>query len=282
LAENEESWKDFESLVAQIHRTLDPGGQFEIVQNVKLAEAHGAKSQVDVLLRSKNKLQGNLLISCKSSKHPVGIDHVREWSDVVQRHGASAGVIVSPTGFTADAQRAATDPQRRISLWMPRRLNLDDFGPDESSPEGYIARVEVQGIITEWRPRTETIQLKLEKVGDLEGRELRWNFSRHVRDSWYLRDAADNVVGNLWDLFVESELVVKEAGPFLIEPPEPRYVVLEGVRLRFRSLSFVFDRIEHIRNISVDLLEESLAYENVVTGEHSIIPLPPSVLRTWV
>lgn len=122
MAEREESWKDFESLVAQIHRTLDPGGQFEILQDVKLPEVHGAKSQVDVLLRSKNKLLGDLLISCKSSRHPVGIDHVREWSDVVQRHGASAGAIVSPTGFSSEAKLAAADPQRRISIWLPRRL----------------------------------------------------------------------------------------------------------------------------------------------------------------
>ena len=139
----------------------------------------------------------------------------------------------------------------------------------------------MRGVITEWRPRPETIQIKLERVGDLEGRELRWSFSRHVRGSWYLRDAADNVVGNLWDLFVESERTVKEEGPFRIEPSEPQYVVLEGFRFRFRFLSFVFDRIEHIRDISVDLLEIALAYENVVTGEFSIIPIPPSVLQAW-
>lgn len=280
MAEREESWKDFESLVAQIHRTLDPGGHFEIIQDVKLPEVHGAKSQVDILLRSRNKLMGDLLISCKSSKYPVGIDHVREWSDVVQRHGASGGAIVSPTGFTAEARLAAADPQRRISLWLPRRLNLDDFGPDEKSPDGYIARVEAKGIITEWRPRPETIQIKLEKVGDLR-LELHWSFSSNERESWYLRDAADNVVGNLWDRFVESERTVQEPGLFRIEPPEPQYVVLGGVRLRFRFLSFVFDRIEHVRNISVDLLELALAYENVVTGERSIIPLPPSVLGAW-
>lgn len=57
--------------------------------------------------------------------------------------------------------------------------------------------------------------------------------------------------------------------------------MLGGVRLRFRFLSFVFDRIEHVRNISVDLLELAIAYENAVTGEHSIIPLPPSVLGAW-
>ncbi len=281
MANCEESWRDFESLVAQIHRKLDPGGQFEIIQDVKLPEAHGAKSQVDVLLRSKNKLMGDVLISCKSSKHPVGIDHVREWSDVVQRHGASAGAIVSPTGFSADARLAATDPQRRISLWVPRHLSLDDFGPDEKSPNGYIARFEAQVIATEWRPRTETIEIKLDKVCDLEGRALRWGFSRHERESWYLRDAADNVVGNLWDLFVESERMVKEPGPFRIVPPAPWYVVLDGVRLRFRFMSFVFDRIEHVRNVSVDLLEQALAYENFVSGELSIVPLPPSVLGTW-
>lgn len=48
-------------------------------------------------------------------------------------------------------------------------MNLDDFGPDENSPDGYIARVEAQGGITEWRPRPETIQIQLDKVGDLEG-----------------------------------------------------------------------------------------------------------------
>ena len=65
-----------------------------------------------------------------------------------------------------------------------------------------------------------------------------------------------------------------------VEPAEPRYIVLKGHRLRFKSLSMYVDIVEHIIDINVDLAKMAFGYENVVTGAVKTIPLPAHILST--
>lgn len=273
-------WKHFERLVAQIHDVLD-GSNYTVTHNATLTEASGATHQIDVLLTPKTAFTGPVLISCKSSESPVGIDHIREWADIVNHLGAAAGVIVSPTGFTAGAIAAAKDPTRRISLWVPRPLTANDFAPDEKSPDGYIREVNTQAIIREPRPQPETFVLDVESItGQREGITLSFRFSAETRDSFYLRDDRDNVVGNLWDDYVETATKLPASGIARVEPVEPRFIVLEGHRLRFKSLSMYVEIAEHIIDINVDLAKTAFGYENVATQAVKIIPLPVYILST--
>lgn len=273
-------WKHFERLVAQIHDVLD-GSNYTVTHNVTLTEASGATHQIDVLLTPKTAFTGPVLISCKSSESPVGIDHIREWADIVNHLGAAAGVIVSPTGFTAGAISAAKDPTRRISLWIPRPLTANDFAPDEKSPNGYIREVNAQAIISEPRPQSETFVLDVESItGQREGITLSFRFSAENRDSFYLRDDRDNVVGNLWDDYVEAATKLPASGIARVEPAEPRFIVLEGHRLRFKSLSMYVEIVEHIIDINVDLAKMAFGYENVVTQAVKTVPLPACILST--
>lgn len=273
-------WKHFERLVAQIHDVLD-GSNYTVRHNVTLTEASGATHQIDILLTPKTAFTGPVLISCKSSESPVGIDHIREWADIVNHLGAAAGVIVSPTGFTTGAIAAAKDPTRRISLWVPRPLTANDFSPDDESPNGYIREVNAQAIIHEPRPQPDTFVLDVESItGKYEGITLQFSFSAETRDSYYLRDDRDNVVSNLWDDYVEAATKLPASGLARVEPMEPRFIVLQGHRLRFKSLSMHVEIVEHVININVDLAKMAFGYENAVTGAIKIVPLPVHILST--
>jgi hypothetical protein len=271
-------WKHFERLVAQIHDVLD-GSNYTVTHNVTLTEVSGATHQIDVLLTPKTAFSGPVLISCKSSESPVGIDHIREWADIVSHLGAAAGVIVSSTGFTSGAIAAAKDPTRRISLWIPRPLTANDFAPDEKSPDGYIREVNAQAVIREPRPHPDTFVLDVESVtGKHEGITLKFQFSAGSRDSFYLRDGQDNVVANLWDNYVEMATNLHASGIVRVEPAEPRFIVLDGHRFLFKSLSMYVEIVEHMVDINVDLAKMAFAYENAVTQVTKTVPLPPNIL----
>jgi len=272
-----EGWRKFEHLVQRIHQLLD-GTMYRVEHDVTITEPGGASHQVDVLLTPKASISGRVLVSCKSGSSPVGIEHVREWADIVQQTGAAAGIIVSPTGFTADAIQASRAPARRVSLWSPRPLALRDFQPDDGSRAGYIARVHVTGLLREPRPATDSFLLDVERVGPPGGQAVTYDFSAGSRNAWYLRDEQDNVVGNLWDEFVAAALRMEVSGVARVEAAEPRFLVLGGRRFRFRSLSMRIDVVEHRVEIDVDLLKGAFAYENVATGDMRMVPLPPEVL----
>jgi hypothetical protein len=277
-------WKDFERLVARIHSVLDPE-LYEVAHNVRISEPGGGSHQVDVLLKPKRGFAGPVLVSCKSGGHSVGVDHVREWADVVQNTGASAGVIVAEAGFTNEAKTLASVPSRRLTLWMPRRLTLEDFAPDGASEiqedgtrAGYVCSVHMDLVLREPRPKPETMKLEVEPVGPRTGKTVSHAFSQSTRNDWYLRDEHDRVVGNLWDLYVEAAKQLERSGAVEVVPDDPRFLVLGGVRQRFKSLAVEIEMVNHVREIDVDVREDALAYENAVTGEVKLVPLPASVL----
>jgi hypothetical protein len=265
-------WQQFEQLVAAIHRLMN-AADYEVEEDVRVNEPAGATHQIDVLLRPKSAFAGPILISCKAWASPVGIDHVREWADIVNQTGAAAGVIVAESGFTSAAIDAAQTVTRRVTLWKPRPLSDADFAPDAESPNGYISQI--QGRICMAVPRLVEGSVKLDVCradGCSDGSTSSAMFSYQTRDLWYLRDEKDNIAGNLWDLFVERAQAADSAVE--IAPSAPRFLVLDGVRLRFNRLTFAVESIIHERKIEIDLLRSAMGYENVVSGVVNIIPLP--------
>lgn len=265
-------WQQFEQLVAAIHRLLN-AADYEVEVDVQVNEPAGATHQIDVLLRPKSAFAGPILISCKAWTDPVGIDHVREWADIVQQTGAAAGVIVGESGFTSGAVDAARTVTRRISLWQPRPLTNLDFAPDADSPNRYVAKVQARLCLAEPRLVEGSVKFDVLRAdGCSDGKTSSATFSYQTRDLWYLRDERDRIVGNLWDLFLEKALA---ATSFVeIAPEEPRFLVLDGIRLRFNRLTFAVEHIIHERKIEIDLLKSAMGYENVVSGMVNIIPLP--------
>lgn len=266
-------WKAFETLVANIHRVLN-ASDYDVQPNVTLEEPSGARHQIDVLLSPRTAFAGPVLVSCKDWSTPVGIDHIREWADIVQHTGSAAGVIVASTGFSTAAIDAVRNRERRLSLWRPRQLTLDDFGPDEASEAGYVAGVQVNMDLRSPRYVDETFKLDVDvPKRDGEPKEVRFSFSYASRNAWYLRNDVDEIVGNLWDQFVEQVESSLESGQVTIAPNGPQFLVLDGTRLAFRGASFDV-RVTHYRQvIEVDLLRDAVGYENVLTGEVKVVPL---------
>ncbi|MGH8474153.1 MAG: restriction endonuclease [Methylococcales bacterium] len=267
-------WQQFEELVASIHAILNTS-DYDVETDVTIEEASGAKHQIDVLLRPKTGFTGPVLVSCKAWADPVGVEHVREWSDIVQHTGAASGVIVAQTDFTAGAIEAAKNPERRVSLWRPRRLTRDDFGPDENSPNGYIARVQTSVQIT-W-PRFVDGSLELDLIcvdGQREEKEQSYRFQASTRKQWYLRDEHDNITENLWDLFIARAQSAEQSGVVEIVLAERRIVVLGGIQFHLRRVRFEIEILKHELMVDVDMLKRAIGYQNVVTGKVSIVPLP--------
>jgi len=272
------SWEQFEHLVTRIHEALD-GQLYGIRHNVEVTEESGGKHQIDVLLEPKSPLLGPVLVSCKSGAQVVGPDHVREWSDIVQQTGASAGVIVAASGFTSGAMVLARRAARRLSLWVPRPLSAKDFGPDDESQTGYISQVAVSVVARAHRPIESSFMLDVEPVGKRTGRTQEFRSSAANRKSWYLRDEQDNVVENLWDLYTAAATSLDATGVAEVRCSDPRILVLDGVRLWFHSLSMKIEVVEHPIDIAVDVTKSAFGYENVLTGDVRLVPLPPRLLE---
>jgi len=64
--------KDYEDLVARLHKCLD-GTNYDVLEQQTIEDIGGAKHSIDVLLRPKGGLSGNILVSCKDWKSPVGV-----------------------------------------------------------------------------------------------------------------------------------------------------------------------------------------------------------------
>ena len=239
----------------------------------------GSKHQIDVVVNPKDGFSGSILVSCKSSKDVVGIEHVRAWADIAHQTGAAAGVIVSPTGFTSGAVDAARAPARRVSLWMPRALTDADFAPNDGSSDGYLRNIGTTFRIRQRRAREGSFVFDVESAsGKREGLTLTFTFSAETRDLCYLRDERDNVVGNLWDDFLAAGKQVPVSGPVRVEPTEPRFLVVDRHRVRFKSLTVHIDVVEFEAKDEIDFAKLSFAYENAATGAIKMVPLPPSML----
>lgn len=272
-------WKQFENLVASIHSVLNTA-DYTVESDVTIQEPSGARHQVDVLLRPKTEFAGPVLVSCKAWSDPVGVDHIREWADIVQHTGAAAGVVVAESGFTSGAIEAAKNVSRRLSLWRPRKLTHEDFGPDERSPHGYISRVQTKGRIRDPQFVEGSLHFGLVRAdGTSGGHEIEYTFSADTRKQWYARDELDNISANLWDIFAARVSAAEDSGVIEVPFKEPTFLVFSGVKFRIQRMSFeVVVRI-HEFVIDVDMLKRGLAYENVVTGAVRIVPLPQ--LQGW-
>lgn len=101
-------WMAFESLIAEIHRQLAPGGT--VIHNSKVRGRSGAMRQLDVAITQTVGLTELLIvIECKKIKRSVGIAHVDALASKVRDVGASKGVLVSTSGFQEGAIGAAKD-----------------------------------------------------------------------------------------------------------------------------------------------------------------------------
>jgi hypothetical protein len=175
----------------------------------------------------------------------------------------------------ADALNAARNPERRVSVWRPLELSLDDFAPDTGSPNGYIARVQTRGVVTEPHLVEGSFHLDTFRAdGKPAAREASYVFSADRRNQWYLRDAEDAVADNLWDIFIDRATSVTHSGPVEIALPAPRFLVFDGIRLGLRRATFEIELRKQEFVIEVDMRKHAIAYENVLTGQVSMVPLP--------
>ena len=226
--------EEFERFVAAIHMVLD-GSSWIVHHDKSIKDSSGASNQIDVYLESKSSFCGPILISAKDWSDPVGIDHIREWADIVRETGASAGVIVARTGFTRDAKKAAGSLTRRLSLWTTRKLKYSDFSTNE------VAAIKINLAFYERRINEKTFNFEAHRAdGPIEGRKVEYNFSAKARPNLFLRDDKGEIVGNLWDLFVERSHGVTESSTIVIETESPTYLVFQGIRMKFVKLSFEF------------------------------------------
>lgn len=108
---------ELELLVQKIQQQLAP--QASVLHNVMLpGRRTGAKRQIDVLVTEKvGQYDIKIVIDCKDYAKPVDVKGVEEFSGLLDDVGAQKGVLVCPTGFTANAKTRAAGLQ--IDLYSP-------------------------------------------------------------------------------------------------------------------------------------------------------------------
>lgn len=265
-----EDWDKFEKLVEAFHATL-PDNYYEVQRGVTLRGPTGATHEIDVLLQPRGLYSAPVIISCKFESNPVGPDHVREWATVVEEVAAAKGVIVSKSGFTQDAKKIAENPERRIELWQMRGLTESDF-------DGYIQKVSIHAILKEpYVPGDSVNFVVASPQQGINKEKIPFRFSKQTRDQLYLRDEQDNIRENLWDEFVkfyyENVSLDKDILQHTIKFDEPRFIVVNGQHLIFKSFSFEIHHRDHSFDVEFDALEHfNLVYENVITGETKLVP----------
>lgn len=96
------SWKDFERLIHELFRR----------QGYAVVESRaGPDGGVDLRLKKDGQVT---LVQCKHWKKDVGVKVVRETYGVVTAAKANAGIVVSSSGFTADAGQFAASVGMRL------------------------------------------------------------------------------------------------------------------------------------------------------------------------
>lgn len=96
-----EAGKEYEELVAIVLRSLDPGA---IVDRGEWIEEADGRRELDVEIRGTGDGQDRLvLIQCKESERPVGVDIVNALKSKRQDLGADGAMIYSNSGFTTPA-----------------------------------------------------------------------------------------------------------------------------------------------------------------------------------
>ncbi|MDQ2730751.1 MAG: restriction endonuclease [Armatimonadota bacterium] len=99
-------WKDFEQLVAEIHRQLLPYA--EVIHNHHIKGASGEVRQLDVYIVSKEAYYPiRIAIECKRERRRVSIEEVDSLRGKKTDIGVDYCVMVSSVGFTRGATRRA-------------------------------------------------------------------------------------------------------------------------------------------------------------------------------
>jgi hypothetical protein len=107
--------KEYERIVAEIHRQFADG--VTVTEDEKILGKSGEERQIDVVLRGRVSVYPVIIIvDCKDYKRKVGIQRVDEMIGKIDDVRASAGIIVSDSGFSKKAiARARKDGRVQLS-----------------------------------------------------------------------------------------------------------------------------------------------------------------------
>lgn len=116
-------WREFEILLANIHKSLAPGA--EVKHDQRVVGRSGRRRQLDIVINQRIGLYPTrIVIECRKYRRPVSIEKVEAFAAKLGDVDASEGVIVSSSGFDAGAKAVVAN--RRITLLRYREAtNLD-------------------------------------------------------------------------------------------------------------------------------------------------------------
>lgn len=103
-------WRDFEVLLATIHRKLAEGAH--VTHNSHVVGRSGRRRQIDILISQTIGLyEARIVVECKRYERRVTIDKVEAFAAKLTDVGASQGVMISGSGFDDGAKAVATQGQ---------------------------------------------------------------------------------------------------------------------------------------------------------------------------
>jgi hypothetical protein len=124
MANKNPKWKQFETIIAEIHQQLAPNA---VVQhNQQIIGKSGNPNQFDVTVSQKiGDYPILVVIECKDQKRAVAVGLVREFAERTRDIGANLGVIISTSGFAKGAKAVAR--QNKIILRTYREAAAEDW-----------------------------------------------------------------------------------------------------------------------------------------------------------
>lgn len=124
MASKDPKWKQFETIIAEIHQQLAPNAV--VHHNQQIIGKSGNPNQFDVTVSQKiGDYPILVVIECKDQKRAVGVGSVREFAERARDAGASLGVMISTSGFAKGAKAVAM--QNKIILRTYREAVEEDW-----------------------------------------------------------------------------------------------------------------------------------------------------------
>jgi hypothetical protein len=124
MATKTPKWKEFESLIADIHRQLAPDAN--VRHNHKVMGLSGRERQLDVTISKHIGVYPIFVaIECKQHKRPIGLKEVEAFVPKLRDVRASLGIIISSSGFDDGAKSIAN--QNNILLLSFREATQADW-----------------------------------------------------------------------------------------------------------------------------------------------------------
>jgi hypothetical protein len=237
----------YERVAALVFQALDRSAL--VVHDVVLSgPGKEAEHQIDVHAVNQAGTPRRVIVETRDRKEPVNLDQVRSFFGVVHQIDPDCSWLVSPTGFTEDAEKFARDEGIGLALLRPARPDEDNR--IKSIHFRLVMHAMGTPTITQFIPAGDDERARLQKLL----REREGETVRVASDQEHFYDANGRPLGTLQELltpiFESLELEIGEnEGEHAFD--SITYLDIAGVRAAVRGFAYKVELGEAVNEFTV-------------------------------